>query len=221
MWWKLRHSRRSLRRSFEIEQDFKQRQLLRVLGFSALYVVVSSFLLGAFYVQLLHSAMIEASPFSIGLADSLDLWNRLPGLRQAVTIWATAFTGLSVLFATSVGLVWSHKMGGPIYRFKAELERIRDGEPVRKITLRRGDEFQDVAVVLNEALEKIEAREHDLRLQLQVAETPEGLEQLCESQRSIRERLDAFDPDELCAPDGERVALLVDDLRAIVAKAEA
>ena len=112
-------------------------------------------------------------------------------------------------------------MGGPIYRFKAELERIRDGDPVRKITLRQGDEFQDVALVLNEALEKVEARERDLRLQLQVAETPEGLEQLCDSQRSIRERLDSFNPGELCAADGERVTLLLEDLRAIVAKGEA
>jgi hypothetical protein len=149
------------------------------------------------------------------------MWNRLPGLRRAVSIWATAFTGLSVLFATSVGLVWSHKMGGPIYRFKAELERIRDGQPFRTITLRRGDEFQDVAEILNETLPSIQARERDLRLRLRASTEPEGREQLCEAQRSIRERLAAFDQEGLCAADSERVALLLEELQALVAKGEA
>jgi hypothetical protein len=219
--WKLRQNRRSLRRSLEVEQDFKQRQLTWVLGFAGLYVVVSSLMLGAFYVQLLHTAAAGAPPLSIGFEDSLEIWNRMPGLRRAVTLWATALTGLSVLFATAVGLVWTHKMGGPVYRFKAELERIRDGQPIRKITLRHGDEFQDVAAALNATLETIEARERDLRLQLQVSDRPEGLEQLCEAQRSIRERLAAFDLQGLCATDAERVALLLEELQAIVAKGEA
>ena len=219
--WKLRQNRRSLRRSLVVEQDFKQRQLTWVLGFAGLYVVVSSLMLGAFYVQLLHTAAAGAPPLSIGFEDSLEIWNRMPGLRRAVTLWATALTGLSVLFATAVGLVWTHKMGGPVYRFKAELERIRDGQPIRKITLRRGDEFQDVAAALNATLETIEARERDLRLQLQVSDRPEGLEQLCEAQRSIRERLAAFDLQGLCATDAERVALLLEELQAIVAKGEA
>ena len=219
--WNLNKNRRSLRGSLKVEQDFKQRQLMWVLGFAAVYVVISSLMLGAFYVQLLHSAAIGAPPLSIGFEDSLETWNRLPGLRRAVTLWATALTGLSVLFATAVGLVWGHKVGGPIHRFKKELEHLRDGQPVRKITLRRGDEFQDVAEILNETLPSIQARERDLRLRLRASTEPEGLEQLCEAQRSIRERLAAFDQEGLCEADSERVALLLEELQALVAKGEA
>lgn len=218
--WNRSKNRRSLRRSLEVEQDFKQRQLMWVLGFAVVYVVLSSLVLGAFYVQLLHAAVVGAPPLSFGLEDSLEMWNQLPGLRYAVTLWATALTGLSVFFATAVGLIWTHKTGGPIYRFKTALARLRDGQAVEKITLRRGDEFQDLAVALNETLESVEARERDLRLRLHASETPEGLDQLCAAQRAIRERVTSFDPKGLCQADAERVELLLEELKALVAKGE-
>jgi nitrogen fixation/metabolism regulation signal transduction histidine kinase len=65
-------------------------------------------------------------------------------------------TGLSVFFAVATGLYFSNKMAGPVYRFKAELKRIEEGKRFRKVTLRKGDDFHDVAEALNRALERVQ-----------------------------------------------------------------
>ena len=86
-------------------------------------------------------------------------------------IWATMMTSLSVVFAVVVGLYFSHKMAGPLYRFKLELRRVAAGEKARPVYLRKGnDDFEDIAAALNGALERIQGEDGSLRHQLESAE---------------------------------------------------
>jgi len=139
--------------SFAIEQSFKQRALVRVLGLTLVYVGISTVVVATFYQQMIL-------PFA-GLADP-RIGIGPPNLARAVTVWATLMMGMSALFATATGLYFGHKLAGPIYRFKIELGRIADGRPVRPIVLRKGDEFHDVADALNRALDRIERAESAL-----------------------------------------------------------
>jgi methyl-accepting chemotaxis protein len=138
-----------------IEQGFKQRQILRVLGFAMAYVAISTLALGAFYNYVLQSFAVGALPLYANGTELAEL-RQLPGLRETLITWVMMMTGLSVFFAVATGLYFSNKMAGPVYRFKAELNRIEEGKRFRKITLRKGDDFHDVAEALNRALERMQ-----------------------------------------------------------------
>jgi methyl-accepting chemotaxis protein len=142
-------SRRSLWNVFVIEEGFKQRQIMRLLGLSFLNVVVST------------AAFVAFQNYEMGLRmdaglSFVDL--TAPSLLRIAIVWACLMSATGGLFALLTGLLMTHRMGGPIYKFKHELRRIESGHPPQRISLRKGDEFHDVAEALNGALEVLWSR---------------------------------------------------------------
>lgn len=155
--------------SLSIEPDFKRRQLGRVLLFTLAYVGVSTVAVAVIYSISLRPLAVGQLPFYLR-AEDLQRAGGVPGLTETLAVWVTLMTSLSAFFALVVGLYFSHKLAGPIYRFKLELGRIADGRGWRTIRLRKGDDFQDVADVLNHALEHVQGTENLLRQQLELSE---------------------------------------------------
>jgi len=91
-WWNL----------LSVEQGFKQRQILRVLGFAVIYVAISTLALAAFYNHVLQVVAVTAVPL-YGSGPGLGELRHLPGLRETVLTWVTLMTGMSVLFAVDTG----------------------------------------------------------------------------------------------------------------------
>ena len=58
--------------------------------------------------------------------------------------------GLGIPFAASLGILYSFKFCGPLYRIKRHLESLQKGSWRQTCTLRRGDDLQDVVQILNE-----------------------------------------------------------------------
>lgn len=176
--------------SLSFESDFKRRQLGRVLVFTVAYVAVSTFAVAAVYAISLRPLALGQLPFYLR-AEQLRQAGGLPGLTETLAVWVTLMTSLSAFFAIVVGLYFSHKLAGPIYRFKLELQGIADGRGWRPIRLRRGDDFQDVADVLNRALEHVQNTESLLRQQLEHAEHRlQELRQALRDHPNDRERLE-------------------------------
>ena len=188
-------ARRSWWSYFTIEQSFKQRQIFRLLALTALNVTVSTIAFVGFMDYEL-TALQGGLPFLDGPAPSL--------IRIGI-VWAALMAGTGGLFALLTGLLMTHRMAGPIYSFKLELKRIEEGQAPRKIGVRRGDEFQDVAEALNGALDALGARSRgvaefgELALDLERTrathlEILAGLEDLDTSafSDSDRERLEAW-----------------------------
>ncbi|MGH0030704.1 MAG: hypothetical protein ACQGVC_12995 [Myxococcota bacterium] len=140
--------RRSVWSYFVIEQRFKSRQIFRLLALSLMNVAVSTVAFVAF-MQYELSALQGGLPMSSGPSPSV--------VRIAI-VWAALMAGLGGLFALFTGMLMTHRMAGPIYKFKLELDRIREGHPPRHIGVRRGDEFADVAEALNGALDTLHTR---------------------------------------------------------------
>ena len=59
------------------------------------------------------------------------------------------------IFAIMLTLYVSHKIGGPVYRFKKELELIEQGDFSSEFRIRRKDQFQDLAQLLNSVKKKL------------------------------------------------------------------
>ena len=81
--------------------------------------------------------------------------NKPPKLYNAfdlylIPILATSILNLIVISLFSV--FFSHKMAGPVKRIKNTLEAYAKHAPVHPIKLRKGDFFQDLAELINQAL---------------------------------------------------------------------
>ena len=176
--------------SLSFESDFKRRQLGRILLFTLAYVAVSTVAVAVVYSISLRPLAVGQLPFYLR-AEQLQQAGGVPGLTETLAVWVTLMTSLSAFFAIVVGLYFSHKLAGPIYRFKLELQRIADGRGLRTIRLRKGDDFQDVADVLNSALEHVQSTESLLCQQLEHSEHRlQELRQALRDHPNDRERLE-------------------------------
>jgi len=54
-----------------------------------------------------------------------------------------------------VALVISHRVAGPVYKFKKGCEQLANGEKGVKVVLRPNDIFKDVAISFNKMIDKI------------------------------------------------------------------
>lgn len=156
--------------SLGFESQFKKRQLERILAFALAYVAISTAFMGVVYATVIGPLTRAEMPLILKLQILRDTGG-IPGLTEMLLIWATMMTGLSVVFALVVGLYFSHKMAGPLYRFKLELRRVAAGQEARPVYLRKGnDDFEDIAAALNGALERIQGEDGSLRHQLESTE---------------------------------------------------
>jgi methyl-accepting chemotaxis protein len=55
-----------------------------------------------------------------------------------------------------VGILFSHRVAGPLYKLKAAFERVKMGEHQLRIYFRKYDEFQDVAQEFNKMLDQMQ-----------------------------------------------------------------
>ncbi|EQA46440.1 hypothetical protein LEP1GSC050_0309 [Leptospira broomii serovar Hurstbridge str. 5399] len=69
---------------------------------------------------------------------------------RGILLFSLLYLFLSAIFV----IVYSHKMAGPIYNIKKNLRSLLDGEPVERIRLRQGDEFQELADLLNKVIDE-------------------------------------------------------------------
>jgi len=83
------------------------------------------------------------------------------------------------IFAIMLTLYVSHKIGGPVYRFKKELELIEQGDFSSEFRIRRKDQFQDLAQLLNSVKKKLRGELTGIKEELKELESavnslPEG-----------------------------------------------
>ena len=61
-----------------------------------------------------------------------------------------------------VGILATHRLVGPIYRFKVFLKQVADGERPADCKLRQGDELQDVCDLINAATAPVRKRPNEI-----------------------------------------------------------
>ena len=54
-----------------------------------------------------------------------------------------------------IGLIASHKIAGPVYRFRRVAQDLAKGTPISRFKLRKGDELQEMAEEFNEVIDTV------------------------------------------------------------------
>lgn len=82
--------------------------------------------------------------------------------RNAVLFSLLWVFGIGILFVivqlVLLTIFYSHKLAGPVYRFEMVCHHIIEGKYTDKINLRKGDEMQNLASLLNEVIIKTNER---------------------------------------------------------------
>ncbi len=148
-------TRRSFWNSIRVEQDFTNRQILRVFAAASIYIVCATFLLCVFYVYVLHPSSFGKPSLLNFVGDFQARWNASPELGSALRVWLVSMGGMSALFAVATGMVVSRKLAGPIYRIKTDLKQVAETGEVKRIILRKGGELHDVVDAINTAMDTL------------------------------------------------------------------
>jgi hypothetical protein len=111
----------------------------------------------AFLAFFLGGLLIVFGPSVYLLATGSTLAQLEPAAREFLVlhqrVWPAALFIFGGVFVYT--LVFSHRIAGPIYRINAVLRQWIEGEPPRKVTLRRGDFFHDTAELLEALSRKV------------------------------------------------------------------
>ena len=87
-------------------------------------------------------------------------------------------TAVVCAMAVVVTLLISHRISGPMFRFTEDLEKISQGDLQKKIQIRKGDQFESVAINLNKMVSNLNET---------LSETRQDLEKITE--RATEQRL--------------------------------
>ena len=114
------------------------------VGLSALSVLLQSVLLAHRLTQL----SVEVPVGGQYVVDAL------PGLISEIIVFAFGLV-LPLIFA--VGVLITHRIAGPVYRFEQHLSAIARGEDVGPCRIRDGDELVELCDLINRAVERMRA----------------------------------------------------------------
>jgi len=129
------------RRNYFIDPAF---QLNFILKFCVI-VIVSSLLIGAaVFILSQNSTTVAIENTKVVVKPTSDFI--LPELAIILPV-IVVFSSLVVLALT---LFVSHKISGPIFRIRKEIELLQAGDLTRKFTIRNSDQLQALAQSLNE-----------------------------------------------------------------------
>jgi methyl-accepting chemotaxis protein len=162
---------KSIRWKYYIDKRFQNQFMIR---FSVIILIVMVFTLGILW-------LIRENPYTLlikegGVLYSMDPDRTIQCVQDSgeVVEYPTPVKAYNafelywkpILFISVVNLIilivfslfYSHSMAGPIYNIKRTLrEMIQTGE-VKKIKVRKTDQFQDLVEVINEYIESVNSK---------------------------------------------------------------
>jgi len=129
--------KRYKRRKFFIDPKFQLKYILLVIAMLLLYTMA---FIGTLFLPQLLPFMLGA-PFSeqVKAAEILLLYHK--------HVWPAVFIVIPLFGFFSIFI--THKVAGPVYRLKTRLQQLTEWDLDTKVTLRKGDDLQELADYLN------------------------------------------------------------------------
>ena len=124
-------------------------QMKVILTFVGLAIVAT-----VFQVVLINKSMTAIAQRMPQEGDLL--LTELPSVIRSTALMGIAFL---VPFMIGVGLVLTNRIAGPIYRFEQYLGQVATGQHEGPVTIRKGDELQELAERINTAVRALEKGE--------------------------------------------------------------
>ena len=134
------------RRIYFIDKKFQTKFILK---FCALVAIGGLLTIGIIYFLAMQSTTVSILNSRVAVRTTADFI--LPILAQTVVI-VVVIIGLAAVMIT---LFFSHKIAGPLYRFKKVMEALEKGDFSSGFKIRRLDQLQDLADTFNSMIARI------------------------------------------------------------------
>ena len=111
------------------------------------------------YISPLISVLRQEAPFEPSFRAAL----RTSGLERLELIFVVVLVNdlIVMLLIAAFGVVYTHRIAGPVYRMEQDIERVLCGEKGVQIRLRRHDNFGNLADKINRLMVELEkSRSH-------------------------------------------------------------
>lgn len=125
------------RRKFFIDKQFQTKYILLVIFMLLLYTLL--FVGFLFIPQLLPFIFDSPLEEQVKAAEILLLYHK--------NVWPAVFIVIPLFGFFSIFI--THKIAGPVYRLKIRLQQMTEWDLDTKVTLRKGDDLQDLAEFVN------------------------------------------------------------------------
>ncbi len=110
---------------------------------------------------------IASWAYHMQLFDALGLsghagWPELVAQYGRLSMLAAGIVAVTMaIFITLVSMFLFHRIVGPVYRLKQHMIAVANGEEVRALRFRDGDQLADVGEVYNQLLASLDVIEHE------------------------------------------------------------
>jgi signal peptidase II len=119
---------------------------------SGLFLVILNAWIAYTYIKENYLTLVDLSPMTDEAKK--QLYSELRQLALAIT----SSSALFLVVIAALGVILSHRTAGPLYAFKKAFEDIANGNSGRRLQLRPGDEFKDVAESFNKMMDRIKPK---------------------------------------------------------------
>jgi len=137
------------RKNYFIEKKFQAKFILK---FCLLVIAGGLLTVGILYFLASRSTTVAFVNSRVVVKTTADFI--LPILIQTVAV-VVIITGLATIFVT---LFVSHKIYGPLYRFKKVMEKLAEGDFSEDFRLRHSDQLRELADTFNNMIAKLRER---------------------------------------------------------------
>ena len=119
--------------------------------------LITTFLLVACVASLFQVLLLNRS--LLNMARSMDSNGQAVLAQLPQLLFNNLLLTMVVLVPVMVvvGMLVTHRVAGPIYRFQKHFEAIANGEQVRPCKIRQGDELQELCSKINAAVDRLQA----------------------------------------------------------------
>jgi len=145
----------SQRRSLKwVDPKFQRRYTILLLS---LVLLISGVLIGTFWF---HAEQVLTTLANAGVAKDHALYQLIENQMGSLLLSVSIVTGLFCLVVFIIANFLSHRIVGPLFAIKRSLNALGRGNfREARVKLRKEDEFEDVAEMINHTVDQLEKRE--------------------------------------------------------------
>jgi methyl-accepting chemotaxis protein len=128
----------------------------RFIGFMAAVSLLAIFML--FMSKILFFRTMEQEALSIGRTRDNPYFDFLGEQKASLSKVYFAVSALVFVLMVGLGILYSHRIVGPLHNLNNKMRRIANGEEMSSVSFRRRDQFQELAESFNAMIAKLKNR---------------------------------------------------------------
>ena len=137
------------------DKTFQAGEIRRVLFLAALYLVITTALMGLFYHQMLVSLVAGVAPLFFVSEDMALVNEAVPSLSAVLGKWIICMMLINLFITVTLGIYITRKLGQPLLAIKRTLREIGNGNLDVRLRTSDNREFGEISSELTAAMRSI------------------------------------------------------------------